>query len=98
MLELVLAHRRPAALQWALSTWLRAVAAKGRVASQSALLEGKWAMMQASALDAAHKEQMVRGVLRWWRQGDLARGWAHWHAVAALLPPPSRHVHVRLGA
>ena len=96
MLELVLAHRRPAALQWALSMWVRAVAAKSRVASQAALLEGKWAMMQASALDSAHKEQMVRGVLRWWRQGDLARGWAHWHAVATLLPPPSRHVHVRL--
>ena len=101
-LEVVLAHVRPTALQWALNTWSRAVASSSRAASQTALLEGKWAMQKAQQLDAAHREQIVRGVLRWWRNSDMARVWAQWQTVAALLPQlaaaeaPSPHVHVSL--
>ena len=44
-------------------------------------------MQQAQQLDTAHREQIVRGVLRWWRSTDLARSWAQWHAVVTVLLP-----------
>ena len=105
MLELVMTHLQPAALQWALGTWSRAAASIDKVAATAALLEGKRAIQKAATLDAAHREQIVRGVLRWWRQGDLARGWAQWQAAAAHLPDiwapehvvAASNVHVSLG-
>lgn len=104
LLELVMTHLRPAALQWALSTWSRSAASIGRAASAAALLEGKWAMMKAQEIEDAHREQIVRGVLRWWRSADLARVWSQWRTTAAVLPQltpqsgaaASPHVHVRL--
>lgn len=102
-LEVVVAHLRPMQLQWALGTWWRVASSIGRAASQAALLEGKWAMQKAEQLNDAHREQIVRGVMRWWRNSDLARSWAQWQAVATVLPAgagaaqqASPHVHVSL--
>lgn len=93
LLDAVLARLEPAALQWALSSWSRAAASLGRAASATALIEGKWALQKAAALDAAHREQIVRGVLRYWQQADLSRGWAQW--LQLMVREPS-HVVVSL--
>ena len=93
LFEAVLARLEPAALQWALGEWSRACADMGRAASASSLraasLEGKWAMQRAAALDAAHREQVVKGVLRHWQQTDLIRGWVRWQKAAALMQVPA---------
>ena len=94
-LEVVLARLVPASLQWALGEWSRACAEMGRAASASALIEGKWAMQKAATLDAAHRDQLVKGVLRHWQQADLVHGWIRWQTAAALMSTPT-HVRVSL--
>ena len=108
MLEVVLTHLRPAALQWALNTWSRAAAAlthtHARTAAWNAQLEGKWALQKAFVLEEQSREQLIRSVLRYWTHGGLARVWARWcawmhHAppVMTTSPETSPHVRVKLG-
>ena len=81
-LEAVLTHLRPAAMQHALSTWSRAAAAlqaeSARAAHSASALQGKWAMQKAFHLEAASAGRLIRGVLRWWQNGDLQRCWGIW--------------------
>ena len=70
-------------------------------ARRTALLEGKHAMQTAVVLEGRSREQIIRSVMRWWKQGDLSRTWARWVAVAIAMesvpasPEPS-HVRVSL--
>ena len=89
LLEAVLAHLRPAALQHALSTWSRATAAlqmsQTRAAHSASALEGKWALQRAFKMETASAGRLIRGVLRWWQNGDLSKAWATWRSAAQAL-------------
>jgi hypothetical protein len=84
VLEVVFSHLRPAALQWAINEWVRSMNYMFRAASWNAALEGKFALQKAVVLEGQSREQLIRGVLRWWSHGHLARVFAQWAAVSRI--------------
>ena len=83
-----------------LSVRIGATAAVVRSAAWNAQLEGKWALQKAMVLEGQSREQLIRSVLRWWKQGDLARAVAQWRAWSRLheAAVASPHVRVNLAA
>ena len=95
LLEAMLAHLRPAALQHALRTWSRATGAIQMSNARATALEAKWATQRAFQLESANAGQLLRSVLRWWQNGDLSRVWRVWRD-ALREPVVSPHVRVSL--
>ena len=96
VLEVVLNHLRPVALQWALHTWSRITYQIIRTAAWHATLEGKFAMQKAMVLEDKSREQLIRGVVRWWTQGDLQNVWKRWVEMARSVELPAKSVRVSL--